>query len=150
MEKLIFDSGVKEFQINGSGVLRFNPSDPNVFDRFMQATEKLQAAEAELVEACKQLPEGDNGGAVVRLLAEADKKTKDILDWVFGGENDFDEILGGVNLMAVAGNGERVVTNLLDALGPILIDGAAKCATQKTNAAVAQAKLNRAQRRARK
>ena len=30
MKQLTIDTGVQEFEINGSGVLRFNPSDPNV------------------------------------------------------------------------------------------------------------------------
>ena len=30
MEKIQFDSGMKEYRINGKGVLRFNPADPNL------------------------------------------------------------------------------------------------------------------------
>ena len=69
-----------------------------------------------------------NGIAALSMLKAADKKAKDILDYVFGGDNDFDYMLGGVNLMAVATNGERVITNLLQALHPILEQGAAECA----------------------
>ena len=36
-QKLSIDTGVQEFEINGSGVLRFNPSDPNVYNRFMES-----------------------------------------------------------------------------------------------------------------
>ena len=31
MEKLSFDTGIREYDVNGNGVLRFNPSDPNVY-----------------------------------------------------------------------------------------------------------------------
>ena len=31
---LSIDAGIQEFQINNGGVLRFNPSDPNVYNRF--------------------------------------------------------------------------------------------------------------------
>ena len=31
---LSIDTGIQEFQINNGGVLRFNPSDPNVYNRF--------------------------------------------------------------------------------------------------------------------
>ena len=55
MEKLIFDSGVKEYQINDNGVLRFNPSDPNVYSRFMNATEKITGTEKRMVEKAKTL-----------------------------------------------------------------------------------------------
>ena len=29
-EKLSFDTGIREYEINDNGILRFNPSDPNV------------------------------------------------------------------------------------------------------------------------
>ena len=147
-QKLSIDIGVQEFEINGSGVLRFNPSDPNVYNRFMEMLEKVQTVENELVEKAGQLPKEDNGVAALALLADADRKTKAALQEAFGQENDFDRLLGGVNLMAVAGNGERVVTNLLDALRPIIMDGASRFYEDKANAAVAKAQANREARRA--
>ena len=127
MEKISFDSGVKSYKINGTGVLRFNPGDPNVYARFLQAADKLQDVETALVEEAKKLPEADGAG-VVQLLNRADKEMKQVLSWVFGEWNDFDKILGGVNLLAVADNGQRVVTNLLEALQPVLVEGAERCA----------------------
>lgn len=151
MEKLIFDSGVKEYQLGSAGVLRFNPSDPNVYARFMAAMDKLPAIEGELVAKAKALEQSvspePNGTDVLKLMEEADHKIKKLLNEVFGGDNDFHEILGGVNLLAVADNGERVITNLLAALQPIMVSGAEKCAQQKVGAAVAKAQQNRAQRR---
>ncbi|MBQ7344574.1 MAG: hypothetical protein IJW45_00740 [Oscillospiraceae bacterium] len=144
MEKLVFDSGIREFEINGGGVLRFNPSDPNVYARLVDAVGKIQAVEEALV-AEAQKAEGD-GGAALRLLEAADRKIKDILGWVFGRENDFDQIFGGVNVMGVGGNGERVITNFLAALHPIVEAGAQLCAQQQVDAAVAEAKVDRAQR----
>ena len=52
---LSIDTGVQEFEINGSGVLRFNPSDPNVYNRFMEMLDKVQAVENELVELAGQI-----------------------------------------------------------------------------------------------
>lgn len=154
MEKLIFDTGVKEYKINGNGALRFNPSDPNVYARFMDAMEKIRAVEEKLVSRAKEIEQNGNqeesGAAVLRLMAEADREIKDVLSQVFGVGNDFDKILGGVNLLAVAGNGQRVITNLLEALQPIMVEGAENCARQQVDGAVTQAKLNRAQRRAQK
>lgn len=118
MEKLIFDTGVQSYRINGGGVLRFNPTDPNVYARFLEAAESIKAAEKELAEC-------DDALAAMTAL---DKKVKGILNGVFGSGNDFDALLGGVNLLAVAGNGERVVTNLLTALQPVLTQGAKRCA----------------------
>ena len=142
MEKISFDSGVKSYKINGTGVLRFNPGDPNVYARFLEAAEKLQDVENALVEEAKELSQADGAG-VVQLLSRADKEMKQVLSGVFGQENDFDKILGGVNLLAVADNGQRVVTNLFDALQPVLVAGAKACAEEKTAEAVKKAKQRR-------
>lgn len=142
MEKIQFDSGVKSYRLNGGSLLRFNPGDPNVYARFLEAADKFAKVEQEMTEQARQI-ENHDGAAVVQLLQEADKQMKQILSWVFGPENDFDKILGGINLLAVADNGERVVTNLLSALQPILVDGAERCAKEKTDAAVAKAKTRR-------
>lgn len=149
MEKIIFDSGVKEYEINNNGVLRFNPSDPNVYARFFDAAEQIKEIEKDLIEKGKALAnDEENGEAAVRFMQEADKKVKELLNRVFGAGNDFNKLLGGVNLLAVAINGERVVTNLMQALVPIIEDGAKKCADQRVGDAVALAQKNRAARRA--
>ena len=136
MEKLTFDNGMKSYRINGSGVLRFNPADPNVYARFLEEAQTLQAMEAEL--------SAGEGLSAVAALAEADKKMKQVLNGIFGGQNDFEALLEGVNLLAVAGNGERVVTNLFAALEPILAEGARRCAQDKTAEAVDKARARRA------
>lgn len=143
--KITFDSGIKEYEVNG-GILRFNPSDPNVYGRFLDAMEKIQGVEDDLVAGGKQVQEGD-GAAVVRLMVDADRRVKSILQEVFGRSNDFDAIFDGVNIMAVAGNGERVITNFMVAIEPIVAEGAEKCAQMKVDAAVAEAERQRALRR---
>lgn len=152
MEKLIFDSGIREFEINNNGVMRFNPADPNVYARLMESGEKIKDVENKLLAKAKEMIPADaeetNGAAVVQLMAEADKEIKGILSYIFGAENDFDKIFAGVNLMAVCANGERVLTNFLNALLPIVQEGAEKCAKQQIGSAVQKAKGNRAQRRA--
>ena len=147
MENLIFDSGIKEYKVNGKGVLRFNPNDPNVYGRFVNAIDKIKAVETEMAGKAKAFENtGDEktGEAVINIMVETDTRMKNILNEIFGHENDFDKILEGVNLMAVAGNGKRVVNNLLDALQPIMEAGAKACADGE----VETAKLNREQRRA--
>ena len=68
-------------------------------------------------------------------LQLADRKIKELLSWVFGSHNDFEQILDGVSLLAVATNGQRVLQNLLDALEPILHKGLQECAAQLTRQA---------------
>ena len=140
MEKLQFDSGVKSFRINGGGVLRFHPGDPNLYSRFLEAVDKFKALEQELTQACAK-EEAD----ILHVLEDADGKMKKLLNWVFGGDNDFHKLLEGVNLLAVADNGERVITNLLQALEPVLLEGARRCAGQQAKAAVEKANARRSQ-----
>ena len=140
MEKLQFDSGVRCYRINGGGVLRFHPGDPNLYSRFLEAVEKFKALEQELAESCPK-EETD----ILRVLEEADTKMKQLLNWIFGGDNDFGKLLEGVNLLAVADNGERVITNLLQALEPVLLEGAKRCAGQQAKIAVEKAQQRRNQ-----
>ena len=131
MEKIQFDTGVRSYRINGAGTLRFNPCDPNVYSRFLEAVEKLRAVEEELTRQSNQMQNEE----IVKALTAADEKMKCILNWVFGGDNDFYKLLGGVNLLAVAENGERVVTNLFAALEPVLVAGAKRCAGEQARLA---------------
>lgn len=132
MEKIMFDAGVKCYRINGGAVLKFNPADPNLYARFLEAVEKIRDLETRLSQ-----PDGDEP---LEKMCQADRQIKKILGWVFGGDNDFDVLLGGVNVLAMAGNGQRVIGNLLQALMPVLTEGAKICAGVQVEAAVNKAK----------
>lgn len=130
MKTISFDSGVKAYKL-GAGVLRFHPGDPNVYARFLEGAEKLRQIEGALRETAEE--------DAIAALQRADGEMKAILGWIFGPGNDFEEILSGVNLLAVGENGKLLVTNLFEALEPVLIEGAERCAA----AAAAQAKAAR-------
>jgi hypothetical protein len=136
MEKIIFDNGVREFCINGKGYLRFNPADPNVYLRLTQAEEKIR-------NIARTLPQGEES---VHLLWDADRQLKEILNWVFGPGNDFNEIAGNVNLLAKAKNGRQVIDNLFDALESVLVQGARESVSLQVDAARQKAKARRAER----
>ena len=125
MKTILLDAGVEEFSIAGGGVLRFNPCDPNLYARFLEAEQELQTLEASLKE---------QGGDPLQLAVEADRQVKDLLSRVFGGDNDFHAALGGVNLLAVTADGHRVAENLFAALEKILTEGAARFAGEKAAA----------------
>ena len=44
--ELKIDTGVEEFRVNGRGVLRFNPADPNLYHRFFAAIPMLEQYDA--------------------------------------------------------------------------------------------------------
>lgn len=153
MQNLSIDTGVQEFCVNGRGVLRFNPGDPNVYHRFFAAKEPLAGLEEKLsaaLDALESEPLTDEARAVrtLELMADYDAKIKALLTGVFGPGNDFDAILEGVNLAGVGVNGKRVVQNLLEALAPVLTDGAQRTVTAKADAAQARAEAERAARQA--
>ena len=127
--ELNIDTGVEEFRVNGRGVLRFNPADPNLYHRFFAAGAELDGYDAALTKALAALDgdEQQRAAAGLALLNEYDGKIKKLLTGIFGAENDFDAILGGVNLAGVGANGKRVVQNLLEALTPILREGGFIC-----------------------
>ena len=116
MEDIQFDTGLRSYRVGG-GVLTFNPTDPNLYQRFLEAVEALAAME-------KQLPQSEGLAA----LGEMDRQVKQILQTVFGLENDLNAVFCGMNLLAVGENGHRVLENFLSALEPILTDGALRCA----------------------
>ena len=142
MEKLNISIGIKRYQlVEGGALLSFNPGDPNVYARYMEMVPKIKAVEQEMAGKAKA---ADAGEKTLQLMRETDRRMKEILNQIFGKENDFDEILMGVNLMAVTEDGSRVINNVLDALTPIMNDGAKSV----VNTEVKNAKLNREQRRA--
>jgi len=134
MEKIQFDSGVRTYRVNGKGVLTFNPADPNLYARFASAGEKLPEMEKTLF----QQAEGD----MLSGLQAADRELKGLLSWVFPG-NDFGEIFDGVNLLAVTQSGKTVMENFLDALTPILCQGAESCAEGYAKTAMDKAAARR-------
>lgn len=148
MHKLLVDTGVEEFEVNGRGVLRFNPGDPNIYHRFFAAREELAALDEELTRRSAALPQEEDGSASLDLLAEYDRRIKAVLNRVFGAPNDFDTLLEGVNLASVGTNGRRVVENLLEALAPILQAGAQRTVQATAAEAVAEAEAARAARSA--
>ena len=131
MKTIALDTGIEEFQLQGGGVLRFNPGDPNLYARFLDAEAELQTLEAEFSQQLEGLTGTQRAETMIRLTAETDQKVKALLNRVFGGDNDFDKALGGVNLLAATADGQRVCAKLLGALEQILTQGAARFAADK-------------------
>lgn len=143
MNKILFDTGIEEYEIGG-GILRFNASDVNLYGRFFRVEDKILEIEREL----ENVESSEDSKTSILALEKADQKMKGILSEVFGKDNDFNVIFQGVNCMAVGKNGERIITNFLTAITPIIKAGAERAAKAEARDAVAKATLNRARRRA--
>ena len=130
MQSITIDSGIKEYEITGGGVLRFNPCDPGLYARFLDAENRLKDMEKELQQQAKDTTAAED---LLRLTARTDTELKALLGEIFTG-NDFHKALGGVSLLAMGGNGKRVIANLLEALEEILTQGAEGFARQQAAA----------------
>ena len=104
MKKIKFDDGVQQFQV-GHGALRFNPRDPALYDRFLEAVGQMETITA-------------RGGTA----AELDKALRIELDKLLPG-TDWNAVLPQ-NLLALGANGKPLVLNFLEALEEILVEGA--------------------------
>ena len=147
MEKLNISVGIKRYElVEGGALLAFNPGDPNVYARYMENVPKIKEVEKEMAGKANAVNpnDPDAGEKTLQIMREMDRKMKAILNQIFGEENDFDQILRGVNLMAVTENGNRVINNVLEALTPVMNTGARMCVETE----VTTAKMNREQRRA--
>lgn len=151
IQKLLVDDGLLRLDINGNGLLVFNPTDFNLYERFYALRKELPELEKKYAAEVETVPEEADEDEIIELTGQELGKAKAIdaevkarLSAVFGAGNDFDKLLGGVNVMALGSNGERVITNLLHALTPYIEKGVA----EHTQDEVAAAKLNREQRRA--
>lgn len=150
-EKITIDDGLLRLDINGNGLLIFNPSDLNLYHRFFDLLGELPDLEKKYVEEVEAVPEDAAedvklaaAGREMTRASELDSEVKSKLNAVFGGGADFDKLLGGVNVMAFGRNGERIITNVLEAIKPYLDTGV----KSHVDGAVSAAKTNRAQRRA--
>lgn len=144
MEILNIDVGLKSYQlVEGGAPLIFNPGDPNIYARYKDAVEKIQKLEKEMTAKAKVADKNKDTEKTLDIVREMDQKAKKVLNGIFGEQNDFDAILCGVNLMAVTASGTRVIENLMNALNPIVVEGARICAEAELSG-----KMNREQRRA--
>lgn len=137
--KITFDTGIKNFEINGNAILKFNPSDPNLYARFKKMTNEITLIESEFNAQREKI---DDAGETIDLLESYDSKIKQLLNFVFGDFNSFDSIFEGVNVMAISSNGEMIISNFLNAIYPIIEDGARKYAKLEAKKLIAKSSNN--------
>lgn len=149
MEKLIFGTGLKRYEVNDNGaIFSFNPNDANLFARFLRMREKIGQIGDALNKARESLdldkPEDLEKSAFV--LEDADKQCKQALTECFGNSNDFDAIFDGTNAFSLTDTGECVVTNFITAITPIIEKETQAYARAKAKRQAAKAKHKKAKR----
>lgn len=103
MKSLNFDSGVKEYEINGdpNRVLRINPSDFGIIERINKAKDALDELHI--------TPDIDG-------MVELDKAVRAQIDEIFGAGSS-DTIFGETNSASFA-SGQPVFLNFLECITP--------------------------------
>lgn len=115
--KLIYDDGLRTYELPNGKTIRFNPTDPNIYKRCQEAFENIKNLEAELKSEKVELDETGKPledtayDMVQRMDAEIRKLTDyalnaDVSDLVYGEQSTF----------ALVGNGDYLFISFLDCI----------------------------------
>lgn len=130
MEKIIFNSGIKEYTINDSVTIRFNPTDSNFLERlyytFDDLDKKQEAYKNEAIE---------DGKEAFRKNRERDAEMREAIDGVLG-DGVCNALFGNMNVYALA-DGLPVWANLMLAIIDEM-DDSVKAEQKKTSPRVAK------------
>lgn len=110
MQSLKFNDGLVRLAINGneSRVITINPTDFGILTRFEEAEPKIE----KIIEDAQNKETGDKKDGV-KLLAELDKKLKEMVDFIVGSPVS-DIVFGNTNCISLAG-GSYIFMNFLEA-----------------------------------
>ena len=108
MENLNFEKGVKEFDVNGSAVLKFNPTDSFFIRKLFRAFETLDKKQ----ESYKgKIEKTADKMEIFDTAEEMDAEMRKIIDGVLG-EDTCNSVFGEMNVYAL-GNGLPVWCNFM-------------------------------------
>jgi hypothetical protein len=149
MEKLIFGTGLKRYEVNDNGaIFSFNPTDINLYARFLKLRDNILEIGAEIEKKAEELDANEEKNVEEFALAmeEADKKAKAMLTECFGKSNDFELIFDGSNIFSATVSGDWLITEFVTAITPIIEKEVANITKEKAKRKAAQVKQNKAKR----
>lgn len=126
MQNLIIDDGLKEFTINNDPdkVIRFNPADINLLDRFDKAYKSIEEEQKKLEEDIelevdgKPVEEQEDYDQALEVIRRLNQFIKDQIDYMFDSEVS-DVIFGNQSPMSTV-KGRPFFERVFDAIEPIL------------------------------
>jgi len=128
MRNLSLNDGFESFTINNDKdrVIRFNPADPNLLQRYHQAMSDIDEAKDKIDEDVLLGPDGkpvkeDTTGAVAAALREADDIIRKSLNYMLNADV-YDTVFGGQSPFCIVGNGEYLFEAFLNCIGPVIKD----------------------------
>lgn len=131
MADIRFDTGVKEFNINGAVTVRFSPTDMNFIEKVYNALENIDKKE----EAYRAESSSLKGDEIFELSHRVDAEAREEINAIFG-DDICTPVFGDLSLYAVA-DGFPIWANLLLAIVDQL-DGAFAAEKKKTNPRIAK------------
>lgn len=126
MEKIQFDTGVKEFECGG-GILRVNFSDYNTYKRLLDMKEYVNNLIDKYETEINNYINGHEKDSMEKqtvysfdIMYKIDKEVKQELEKVFNIDNDFDKIFNGVNVFSINNKGKMIIQDFIEAIVPII------------------------------
>ena len=119
---IVFDDGVKEYEINGdpSRILRFNPADVGIVDRYYACVQKMEQ-ELKSVEDITIDPAGNPleeiGEAAVTIRRVNEVLRRNFDEVFYKGASDI--VFGNQNPLALAG-GKTIYENFMNAFKDVI------------------------------
>lgn len=112
MRELNFNSGYKEYDVNGGATIRVNTTDFTLLDKLYRVKDNI----AQTVAGLEQLKQSADLGAILAAMHDADVKVKQELNRVFGSDVSA-AAFGDLNCLSFAG-GQPIALNFLEAILP--------------------------------
>lgn len=123
MQNLRFDDGFKEFMINGdkNRVVRFNPADINLLDRFDRAYKSIEEEQKKIEKDIELKTSGEpveDNQQVLEVIRRLNQFIKDQIDYIFDSEVS-ETIFGNQSPMSTV-KGRPLFERVFEAIQPIL------------------------------
>lgn len=126
MQNIRIDDGLKEFTINNdpNRVVRFNPSDVNLLDRFDRAYKAIEEEQEKIKEDIELETNGEplenqeDYEEALNIIRKANNLIKDQIDFIFDSEVS-DVIFGNQSPMSTV-KGKPLFERVFEAIKPIL------------------------------
>lgn len=131
MADIRFETGLKEFNINGAVTVRFSPTDMNFIEKVYGAMENIDKRQEKYREEIQNLEDA----AVFNLARRVDEEAREEINAVFGSDI-CTPVFGGLSLYALA-DGLPLWANLLLAIMD-QFEGALAEEKKKTNPRIAK------------
>lgn len=149
MEKLIFGTGLKRYEVNDNGaIFSFNPTDINLYARFLKMRDEIIKIGEDVEKKGDEinLSDENNAESFALMLADADDRAKRALTECFGSANDFNHIFDGANIFSPSATGNWLVTEFIMAITPVVEKEVANFTKEKAKRKASQVKQNKAKR----